>query len=556
MVFMKVLNKLFFSKSGFSMIELMVGGALVAGLGLTAATLFKNQKSSQKSIDHLQDLNNFHKNLSDSLSRVTNCNATFRGFYNQSKLGDITEIKECKLCTIEHVQNDANNIPDATRLYGVDDFIVTQGKAKNLWKISKLQLMPPAAPADPSKTGVNKLIVTYEMNPDVRKVQGGGVSAISKDILINARFHEGKFKSCYDMQRSNIDNLSSSICDMFQNYEEADETLDGRIMKWDEETQTCEQVSSIQTCPNKGEAIIGIDQNGQVLCLPIVNQMEVWNLVTAKKSSCAIGSNFSVKFKEGVNKLDPNCTQGVSSYDDQYGEEDESHLPYGGSTLAGGAAGGSSTSGSSNGGSVTGGTAAGGTTLGGTVGGSTIGGSTAGCSKPIDGNWSLPVWSECSTGSKPTRRSDRTCTNPAPSCGGKDCSGNSVIVENCECVPEKSCAAIIADTCSGNISAVDSCGNSCGAGTKSCPIVGTSLVRMDTNQEYWTSKILSSGQTLWSGGRFCYMSRGPIYEVPVGLQQIDGTPGNCESGGPNYNNSTSGSNPGAPPTYNAPSSGF
>ncbi len=48
------------------------------------------------------------------------------------------------------------------------------------------------------------------------------------------------------------------------------------------------------------------------------------------------------------------------------------------------------------------------------------------CTQPctaVAGGWSEYTWSACSSGCNGTRTGTRTCTNPAPSCGGKVCEG-------------------------------------------------------------------------------------------------------------------------------------
>lgn len=58
---------------------------------------------------------------------------------------------------------------------------------------------------------------------------------------------------------------------------------------------------------------------------------------------------------------------------------------------------------------------------------------------PQDGGWTEPVFGPCSAecgGGQKT--GSRTCTNPTPSCGGAQCSGEATVVENCnpEACPE------------------------------------------------------------------------------------------------------------------------
>ena len=50
--------------------------------------------------------------------------------------------------------------------------------------------------------------------------------------------------------------------------------------------------------------------------------------------------------------------------------------------------------------------------------------------------WSYSGWSSCSAdcgGGTQTRTATRSCDNPAPSCGGADCSGDTTLVESQSC---------------------------------------------------------------------------------------------------------------------------
>lgn len=61
------------------------------------------------------------------------------------------------------------------------------------------------------------------------------------------------------------------------------------------------------------------------------------------------------------------------------------------------------------------------------VGGKCVGGCT-----PVNGGWTEWTWSTCTKAcGGGTRDGSRTCTNPAPACGGSDCVGDANIQESC-----------------------------------------------------------------------------------------------------------------------------
>ena len=52
-------------QGGFSLVELVVGGGILAGIGLLGTQLIKNQKVSQQQIDNDLELELLHNKISD-----------------------------------------------------------------------------------------------------------------------------------------------------------------------------------------------------------------------------------------------------------------------------------------------------------------------------------------------------------------------------------------------------------------------------------------------------------------------------------------------------------
>lgn len=66
------------------MTEIMVGGAILAGVALSGARLFKDQRQSQGRLDSEQVLQDFHRNFTKFIQDEKNCNATFNDWINRT----------------------------------------------------------------------------------------------------------------------------------------------------------------------------------------------------------------------------------------------------------------------------------------------------------------------------------------------------------------------------------------------------------------------------------------------------------------------------------------
>ncbi len=107
----------------------------------------------------------------------------------------------------------------------------------------------------------------------------------------------------------------------------------------------------------------------------------------------------------------------------------------------------------------------------------------AACTPSVNGGWSQwSPWSEwdntCLYSRPPcgwVRSRTRTCTQPAPSCGGAECIGDDFETETSPdgpgCQPDLNCDVIKASVCANVDAGSDSCGNACGNGTKTAGCV-------------------------------------------------------------------------------------
>lgn len=265
-------------ETGFSLVEVMVGGGIIAGVALAGATLFRDQKEGQKRIEHDQKLQNFHAALIKVVTNQFNCNATFSANYNQASLQDISSIYECASCAPSAANSDYNAgnsprrpVPFISEGAWIENTNGSTNNQTRTWRIVGAGEQPNGGMVllgNTSSTGNPTLRVTYQFNPDLK----GGGRRISKDIPLNVRFGGGLFKECIGGMESSGNNLSNDICSSLNPRSIQSE---GNLVYWDATEQRCVTNNTIKSCNQPGQYLIGIDSLGRVKCGDIASPTEV-----------------------------------------------------------------------------------------------------------------------------------------------------------------------------------------------------------------------------------------------------------------------------------------
>lgn len=299
------------NSAGFSLTEVMVGGAVLAGVALAGARMFKDQRSAQKNVNADQVLATFHSNLTRVLHDANNCNATLRGFSGQAAptvagtmWSDLTEIYRCTGCTVTETNYYAHvsSIPDAFRLrwLGENDWVdktltgtADDSKSTKTWRLTGLDLYPPL-----NGTGNGKITATYQLNPNFKP---GGGKSVKKDINIAMRFTQGAtptFRECASQLESSVNNLQADICAGMAQVSSTGST----VMTWNPNTQECDVNTNVKSCPD-GSVVEGIRSDGTVHCRAFNEGLSSEDLMLS--SPCAPGSTVQLEIVDG--KLKTTC---------------------------------------------------------------------------------------------------------------------------------------------------------------------------------------------------------------------------------------------------------
>ena len=314
-------------ESGFSLTEIMIGMAILAGVALAGATLFKNQSRAQARIEQDQMLSQYHSALSKTLRNNWNCNVTFQAKYNQTSVGGADDISIIKLCdknisgNCEYTISSTTGIPKElvlTDILPTSVPFIQEGSwidgsdsvSKQIWTFTKIEYKNNTSL---TTTGSLPLRMTYTLNPKL------GTRSLTRDTSVNLRFSSGKFKECFNDEESSIDNLQNDVCKSFSplnsNGVNSNGVPDG-LVYWDDASQTCKLRGSITTgaqvvkdcSTTPGQIVNGIGSDGKVKCKTINFGASSSNAdALIEPASCTITASSKVKLVWTGTKVKLDC---------------------------------------------------------------------------------------------------------------------------------------------------------------------------------------------------------------------------------------------------------
>ena len=287
-----------FSQRGFTLPEIMIGTAILAGVSLAGVSLFRNQSKAQSQVTNDTMLNSFHGSIAKFLNNAHNCNATLRHRYN-STIGPADDLTNIKICTSGcNLGSDAQNAVGSA-FYSEGDWI-DKNLSRQIWSISSISYGNMGAALN--KTDSFPLRITYTLNPKL------GTRTIAKDIILNARFDAaGRFKECFNDQESAVNNLQNDVCKSFSPLGSNGITSDGVVMVWNEATQTCDPYGTtanpLKDCTTHGLMVEGMRADGSMHCRPIGQGFDPEPIRDTSQTTCGAGTQARVEFVGGKVKV-------------------------------------------------------------------------------------------------------------------------------------------------------------------------------------------------------------------------------------------------------------
>lgn len=271
---------------GFSLVEVMIGGAILAGLGLAGAYIFKSQRSAQKAIEAQRELQQFHQVLTKQLTNPVSCNRMFNLTGGAaSTLNNPTELSICNSnCEVLGPSTSFSQIPKGAWTDGKQNWIISD------WALP--------ANANSNSTGVARLemTMTYTINP---KLAGNGYPAVNKRVVFGVRYDSsGRPKECIDINQSSLNNLQNDMCNT--NITTTGDANSGAVLEWDENLQRCtsrvRSGADVKTCLSAGGIVKGIDSKGVVNCITIKDRVDNNSV---NENECKTGTTLSFEVVNG-----------------------------------------------------------------------------------------------------------------------------------------------------------------------------------------------------------------------------------------------------------------
>ncbi|HXH30306.1 MAG TPA: hypothetical protein VNJ01_05815 [Bacteriovoracaceae bacterium] len=300
-MFFSFLGKMIRTQRGFNLIELMIGGTILAGAGITATVLFSKNMAAQKGITHLQDLQSYHTALTKTFSDTRNCNATFNMLAGPGQNPQLVDIDHINILA-ESANQDQNDdafdgtysaIP-TTAIAREGVFIGTPDKSWKIETMDVVELPNTSANVSGAITKRHRMDITY-IYP---KMGEKPAQTSIKSIYFTAKFEKTAsgpdFVGCHDIKKNSIENLENNLCETMT--PPATSLGMGQLFEWDKAKQNCVRKTNVRNCP-AGFVAKGYTENGTVDCVSLRTGYEGINIVSP--NLCGTGTRVNLVFTSG-----------------------------------------------------------------------------------------------------------------------------------------------------------------------------------------------------------------------------------------------------------------
>lgn len=287
---------------GYSLIEILIGVALLGGIALSASQIFKQQNEGLKYQQLVAELDTYHADLRRVLQDVNNCNATYglEGVHDPVNIGAMTNnIFLCcpsgMPCTVDPLTNPCSRMVDQrlalntniSSHLAIGDTILNGAFTVLKWDFKDYSLGN-NVPSIHNTIG-GKVIkrvdlrVHYRMNRNLP-----GPKDFIKVIPLGFLFSGPKFQGCMTQESSAKNSLVKEVCEGLNA-----QTGNKKLANWfeDEAVERCEwlDTTTSHTCP-VGEVFLGINSLGDKICNPASYHLNENDILQNSEKHCPAGT--------------------------------------------------------------------------------------------------------------------------------------------------------------------------------------------------------------------------------------------------------------------------
>lgn len=285
-----MINKIFRSQNGFSIIQGMILASVVAGMALVGTKVITDQKLAQKGVESRSRLEQLHSMIFSIMQNKDHCTRTFAA--NSISPAASTSV------TLPSIWTNG-----ATQAVFVNKSVPPYARyMNNSVTINGMTIDFPAALNQHASLKI-KYGKLDETDAQAKTGRGYGAKEFQKTIKLKIQRHPttSAFESCYAVDEAENQDMIKNFCEGLGS---DNNPATANLFNWDYTAQRC--VLNDLNCPT-GKVFTGYDANGLRQCYAIKDWMNFGSLIESTLSTCNAGSSNDVKFVLSGGKAQVSC---------------------------------------------------------------------------------------------------------------------------------------------------------------------------------------------------------------------------------------------------------
>ena len=265
------LNQTLKSSTGFTLIEVIVAGALLAGVSLAAVKIFSEQKMAQRRVELDRILDNHISSLKSILNVKANCDATLQtgSVVNCTPVPGPAFVEPCSkaknnFAVMNSAKSDFPSTLTSLKMRKsntqVEDVIAVGSyiSASQTHRLTGIQVVAPLNSSNVMGTGIARLNLTY----NIPQMNSNVVRSIFLPVKVTGSKGSSDTYECMDDKMGVDKTLQKEGCEaiaLLGDYDYDLQDCKSRDVKYDS------SATPIFRCL-EGETMVGMDNQGRAIC--------------------------------------------------------------------------------------------------------------------------------------------------------------------------------------------------------------------------------------------------------------------------------------------------